>query len=229
MFKRRFNVAASRARDQMWVVHSLNPYTDLKPGDIRRQLIEHALDPKVWSRDMEKRLPKLDADVEAFEGAVLRRLTERGFKVQAQVPVGSYRIALVVTGGGRRLAVECDGENPQDLERLRENMERQAILERLGWKFVRVRGSLFFRDSDRALAPVFRRLEELGIQPESTDNPEPPVRDRSKLEARVIRYAEELRRSWETGFESGTPVNKVKNGSAKGELARQGLSQVSFP
>jgi hypothetical protein len=115
------------------------------------------------------------------------------------------------------------------LERLRENMERQAILERLGWKFVRVRGSLFFRDPERALAPVFRRLEELGIQPESADNPEPPVRDRSKLEARVIRYAEELRRSWGTGFEPATPVNKVKNGSAKGELARQGLSQVSFP
>ena len=33
--KKRFNVAASRARDQMWVVHSLNPKIDLKPGDLR--------------------------------------------------------------------------------------------------------------------------------------------------------------------------------------------------
>jgi hypothetical protein len=103
------------------------------------------------------------------------------------------------------------------LERLRESMERQAILERLGWKFVRVRGSIFFRDPDRALAPVFRRLDELGIQPESAANPEPPVRDRSKLETRVIRQAEELRRSWVTGFEPSMPVNKVRNGSAKGE------------
>jgi hypothetical protein len=30
MFKKRFNVAASRARDQMWVVHSLDPSVDLK-------------------------------------------------------------------------------------------------------------------------------------------------------------------------------------------------------
>ncbi len=45
MFKKRFNVAASRARDQMWVVHSMDPETDLKPGDIRRKLIEHAKDP----------------------------------------------------------------------------------------------------------------------------------------------------------------------------------------
>jgi superfamily I DNA and/or RNA helicase len=30
-----FNVAASRARDQLWVVHSLDPGRDLKPGDLR--------------------------------------------------------------------------------------------------------------------------------------------------------------------------------------------------
>src|SRR5258708_24188853 len=83
MFKRRFNVAASRARDQMWVVYSLDPHTDLKPGDIRRQLIEHALDPKSWSRELEKRRPKIDPETEAFEGAVLHRLVERGYKVQA--------------------------------------------------------------------------------------------------------------------------------------------------
>jgi very-short-patch-repair endonuclease len=204
MFKRRFNVAASRARDQMWVVYSLDPHTDLKPGDIRRQLIEHALDPKSWSRELEKRLPKIDSETEAFEGAVLHRLVERGYKVQAKVSVGSYHLALVVVGGSRRLAVECDGDNFQDQERLRENMERQAILERLGWKFVRVRGSLFFRDPDRALAPVFRRLEELGIHPESADaTAETPARDRSRLEARVIRQAEDLRHSWAVESDPG--------------------------
>src|SRR5216684_3779006 len=40
LFKQRFNVAASRARDQMWIVHSLSPNNDLKPDDLRRQLIE---------------------------------------------------------------------------------------------------------------------------------------------------------------------------------------------
>jgi len=44
-FKQRFNVAASRARDQMWVVYSLNPLVDLKPEDLRRRLIAHAEDP----------------------------------------------------------------------------------------------------------------------------------------------------------------------------------------
>ena len=35
--KKRYNVAASRAQDQMWVVHSLDPLYDLKPGDLREE------------------------------------------------------------------------------------------------------------------------------------------------------------------------------------------------
>lgn len=49
-FKQRYNVAASRARDQMWVVYSVDPRLDLKPGDLRRELIEHAEDPSVKLR-----------------------------------------------------------------------------------------------------------------------------------------------------------------------------------
>ena len=40
-----FNVAASRARDQLWVVHSMRPERDLKHGDLRLKLINHAMDP----------------------------------------------------------------------------------------------------------------------------------------------------------------------------------------
>ncbi|MZP29762.1 hypothetical protein GTO91_08595 [Heliobacterium undosum] len=45
LYKKRYNVAASRARDQMWVVYSLHPDTDLQDGDLRLQLIRHAQDP----------------------------------------------------------------------------------------------------------------------------------------------------------------------------------------
>jgi hypothetical protein len=39
-FKQRYNVAASRAKDQLWLVHSLDPDHDLKSGDLRRRLID---------------------------------------------------------------------------------------------------------------------------------------------------------------------------------------------
>jgi very-short-patch-repair endonuclease len=197
LFKKRYNVAASRARDQMWVVYSLDHENDLKPADIRRQLIEHALDPKAWQRQLEERMARVDPNSKVFEGAVLRRLMERQYNVLPQYHVGAYRIDLVVVGGGKMLAVECDGERWHGLDKLQEDMERQAMLERLGWRFVRVRGSVFFRDPERAMGEVFRHLEELGIPPVSSDTRKPAKQPPNELLDRIIRRAQELRQQWE--------------------------------
>ncbi|MGA7626452.1 MAG: hypothetical protein WCA91_23035, partial [Candidatus Acidiferrales bacterium] len=48
--------------------------------------------------------------------------------------VGTYRIDLVVEANHKRMAVECDRYHP--LDKLGEDMERQAVLERMGWIFV---------------------------------------------------------------------------------------------
>jgi len=119
---------------------------------------------------------------------------ESHYNVIPQFHVGAYRIDLVVTGNGRRLAVECDGERYHGPEKLQEDAERQAILERLGWKFVRIRGSLFFRDEDRALKPMFGRLAELNITPEL--EPASKSATKSELVDRVIRRAQELQSVW---------------------------------
>jgi very-short-patch-repair endonuclease len=196
IFKKRFNVAASRARDQMWVVHSLNYETDLKPGDYRRRLIEHAVDPEAWERELERQVAQVDPRSKEFEGRILRRLMEANFRVLPQYKVGGYRIDLVVVGGGKRLAVECDGERYHGPEKLQEDMARQAILERLGWQFVRVRGSLFFRDEDRAMRPVFQRLDELGISADLSLEPKGESIESDALTQRIIRRAGELRGAW---------------------------------
>lgn len=196
IFKKRYNVAASRARNQMWVVHSLNHETDLQVGDYRRRLIEHALDPEAWERELHKRLARTDPRSKEFQGVVLRRLMEKGYNVHPEFPAGAYSIDLVVVGNGQRLAIECDGEQFHGPEKLQEDLERQAILERLGWTFVRIRGSLFFRDEGRALQPVFRRLQELNITPELVPSPTPATHPQAEVVERVIRRAEELRLQW---------------------------------
>ena len=194
LFKQRFNVAASRARDQMWVVHSLNPQTDLKGGDLRRRLIEHAQDPTQLMEVAESEMGETESP---FEERVLRRLRGEGYRVKPQWEVGAYRIDLVVEGSdGTKLAVECDGERYHPPEKLEEDMERQAILERLGWKFVRIRGSVFFRDPDKAMEPVFEQLEEMGIDRAGYDEAPDPEKDTSELTDRIIRRAAELRREW---------------------------------
>jgi len=220
IFKKRFNVAASRARDQMWVVHSLNHEIDLKPGDYRRRLIEHAIDPEAWERELERGLAQVDPRSKEFEGRVLRRLMEANFRVLPQYRVGGYRIDLVVTGGGRRLAVECDGERHHGPEKLQEDMDRQAILERLGWQFVRIRGSIFFRDEDRAMRPVFQRLNELGITADLNLPPSSSPADIEGATQRVIRRAQELRASWQE--ERSQAGEGEHSGESRSSRIRQG-------
>jgi very-short-patch-repair endonuclease/DNA polymerase III delta prime subunit len=197
LFKKRYNVAASRAKDQMWLVHSLNHETDLKSGDIRKRLIEHMLDPKAWQRERDNLITKAESP---FEEKVISRLLEHGFKVQPQYEVGAYRIDMVVSGTVKRVGIECDGEQWHGPDKLQEDMERQAILERLGWKFIRIRGSVFFRDADRAMESVFNRLADLGILPDRQDSIIIDTKS-SDLVERVRCRAQELQEEWRAQLE----------------------------
>ncbi len=164
MIKKRYNVAASRARDQMWVMYSFDPDIHLKSNDIRLKLLKHIFDPLAALRAFNQEVGKTESP---FEREVLKRLTNAGYHVKSQWQVGYYRIDMVVEGGGRRLAIECDGDRYHPIEKLADDMDRQAILERLGWQFVRIRGSAFYRNQELAMQQVFKRLEELEIPPES--------------------------------------------------------------
>lgn len=226
MFKKRFNVAASRARDQMWVVHSMDPETDLKPGDIRRKLIEHAKDPYTLVRLLDAKEQHTESE---FEKQVLRRLVQASYRVIPQWPVGAYRIDLVVEGNGKRLAVECDGDRWHPREKLEEDMARQAILERLGWRFVRIRGSQFFRNPEQALEVVFSRLQALDIPTEGNNGAGSDAgREGEALKERIERRAAELRREWaEQGEEPSIQFMPTRQGwqpynsSKKGAVASQ--------
>jgi very-short-patch-repair endonuclease len=193
LYKKRYNVAASRARNQLWVVHSLDPSTHLKPGDLRRRLIEHARDPQALMRLMEVEGKRTESP---FEKLVLQHLVAAGYRVRTQWPVGAYRIDLVVEGTNRRLAVECDGERWHTPEEFQRDLERQAILERLGWVFIRIRGSVFFRDPDASMAPVFAKLDHFSIEPLGSEGVTDEMASDAQIE-RVKRSAEDIRRQWE--------------------------------
>src|SRR5258708_21885243 len=118
MWKKRFNVAASRARDQLWVVHSLDPEIDLKPGDIRRKLILNARDQHLQHTALATQEQRTESE---FEKQVLQRLVRAGYRVTTQWSVGAYRIDMVVEGNNKRLAVECDGDRWHPLEKSEED------------------------------------------------------------------------------------------------------------
>jgi very-short-patch-repair endonuclease len=203
LFKQRFNVAASRARDQMWIVHSLSPHNDLKADDLRRQLIEHAEDPARLMRALEEKEKRTQSN---FEREVMKRLGAAGYRVTPHWRIGTFRIDLVVEGDGKRLAIECDGDRYHPLEKLPEDMDRQSVLERMGWIFTHIRSSEFLRNPARAMKPVFEKLQMLEIPPsgDSTDAASAIQTYHDAID-RIIRRAEELRRNWSKANGAGAP------------------------
>src|ERR1700724_647038 len=95
----------------------------------------------------------------------MKRLVAAGYRVTPHWKIGTFRIDLVVEGDGNRLAIECDGDRYQPLEKLPEDMDRQSVLERMGWIFTRIRSSEFLRNPSRAMKPVLEKLEMLEIPP----------------------------------------------------------------
>lgn len=151
------NVAASRAQDQLWIFHSMDPST-LHHEDQRRAMIEYGQGH--GRRQASKDLYSLTDS--KFERDVLKQLLDRNYDVEPQHRVGSYKIDFVVRlGPGQRLAIECDGDAFHGPDKWDEDVRRQRVLERLGWTFWRIRASLYYLDPESAMAPLWDRLEEL--------------------------------------------------------------------
>jgi very-short-patch-repair endonuclease len=163
-FEQRFNVAASRARDRMYLVRSVTPENLSEADKLRRSLIAHFAAP--FAQD-ESRVADLRKLCESpFELEVYDLLVDRGYRVQPQVKVGQYRIDMVVEGDNdARLAVECDGDKYHGADKWADDMRRQSDLERAGWNFWRCFASIFLRRRADMVADLLSALAERGIEP----------------------------------------------------------------
>lgn len=178
--QRRFNVAASRARDQLYLFHTAT-LADLNPSCMRYQLLQYCLDPKSTilartasselkrsARDDDRQLGNQPEPFESwFELDVFLSIAAQGYRVVPQFEVGGYRIDLVVQGMEGSLAVECDGDHWHGPDRYGQDVARQRDLERCGWTFWRVRESSFRFDRDKALSSLWETLETHRIFPET--------------------------------------------------------------
>lgn len=165
--RKRYNVATSRAKDQLWVVNSLDAANDLKAGDIRKTLLDYAANPEAFEQVVEEIEEKAESP---FEEAVAKALVARGYHIEQQWKVGAYRLDIVAIYKESKVAIECDGERYHSSEsQIRADMERQTILERIGWQFIRIRGSEFFSDMEQAMNHVYEQLEKYGIYPENVE------------------------------------------------------------
>jgi very-short-patch-repair endonuclease len=173
VYVQRYNVAASRAKDQMWLFHSVDLAALTNKEDMRFQLLDYCYGVQkratAANDGVVQTAPPEDVLVSPFdslfEQRVCSRLVDRGYSVVPQFPALGYRLDLVVVGAKTRLAVECDGDHWHGPDAYQRDMARQRELERCGWNFFRVLESDFYLDPAKALAPLWERLAELEIHP----------------------------------------------------------------
>lgn len=163
----RFNVATSRARHQLLVFHSF-ALEDIPPQCLRHRLLAHCLNParaEEAARSAQETFAHYGTS--SFVREVYEQLHAHGYRVTPEVAIGThpYRLDLVVEGRHARLGIICEGNAWHGREQWEEEFERQLVLARVGWKFFRVRGSVFYRNPEHALAPLWKTLANLGIKP----------------------------------------------------------------
>ncbi|CAM1377559.1 disulfide isomerase [Fusobacterium nucleatum subsp. nucleatum] len=165
--RKRYNVAISRAKDQLWLVHSIDK-NSLKEGDLRKELFEYIN--SVKENTFEKIINE-NTVISDFENEITKHLLERNYTVKQQWKVGSYDIDIVAIYGDKKIAIECDGKNlNHSQEKIIANLAEQEVLERCGWEFVRVRASQYFRNPDKAIKELILQLEDKGIYPNNKEN-----------------------------------------------------------
>lgn len=180
-FAQRMNVAASRARDRMYLVRSIE-LDELSQADhYRAELIKHFQAP--FMQNEEQVADLRDKCESPFETEVFDLLVERGYRVVPQVKAGAYRIDMVVEGeNDNSLAIECDGDRYHGPDKWDSDMQRQRILERAGWKFWRCFASTFVTRKSEVVQDLLAELERLEIYPITTDT----AYSSSYVESRIV-------------------------------------------
>jgi very-short-patch-repair endonuclease len=171
----RYNVAASRAKDQMWVFHTVRLDQLTNVEDMRRALLDYCyhgvrglrLDSSGQVSGLVPEDRRVDPFDSLFEQRVHNRIVERGYTVIPQYDAMGYRIDLVVVGSKGSLAVECDGDYWHGPDQYAADLARERDLRRNGWEFFRIRESAFYVDQPAVLSQLWATLDELEIRPAS--------------------------------------------------------------
>ena len=176
--ERRLNVAVTRARKSMTVVHSLRAedITSGQPGARQlRRYLEYVRNPE---RAFESEATSIGEPESPFEEAVLAALRSRGHVVDAQIGVSGYRIDLAIKsedGESYDLGIECDGVTYHSSPTARDrDWLRQQVLEGLGWRIHRVWSTAWVRDPETEIIAIEQALQQ--ARAHRSEPPPPPVR-----------------------------------------------------
>lgn len=166
---RRLNVAVTRARKEMLLFTSFDSgMIDLsKTASQGVRDLKHYIEfadrgPRALA---ETHMDSIGGTESPFEDAVKAMLEQRGWSVRPQIGVSGYRIDLGVVHpdhpGDFLAGIECDGAMYHSALTARDRDKvRQAVLEDLGWRILRIWSTDFWIDARGAMEKIHARLRE---------------------------------------------------------------------
>jgi superfamily I DNA and/or RNA helicase/very-short-patch-repair endonuclease/transcription elongation GreA/GreB family factor len=165
--ERRFNVAMSRAIEQVILFHSIQLNELKNTEDLRYKLLQHFNDfspqKQIIRKEIDFSLNEIPSGFDSrFEVSVYNEIIKKGYEVipQYEIANGKYRIDLaIILSNGAKIAIECDGDQFHGPEQFDRDNARQKVLERVGWQFFRIRGSAYYANKEKSLEDLWTLLE----------------------------------------------------------------------
>lgn len=167
-FERSFNVAASRAKEQVILVYSIHP-NELSKDCLRYKLITY-YNTFDRNRSVEKEI-KLNTE---FEKEIYKELRKNNIDVTSHFKIGKYEIDFVINDeNGKKIAIECDGDDYKSKEEYEADIIEHDVLTRCGWKFIRLRASQFYANKEKTVSELMNRIETILSEEENLNIVEP--------------------------------------------------------
>ncbi|MCT8975735.1 AAA domain-containing protein [Clostridium sp. CX1] len=162
---RRFNVATTRAKNQMWLFHSID-LKDLKVDCVRYSLLNYCLNHK--SQPIKGNNLGLYFKSN-FQKDVYEMLIKRGYSVIPKVNLGTYKVDFIIRSERNEAAIICEGEGSYSSSR-KESIEEKLELKRMGWDIFRIRGCEFYYNPEETMEILSRKLKSIGIEQDEVKN-----------------------------------------------------------
>lgn len=149
---RRFNVAASRAKNQMWLFSSVD-LEELSDKCVRKDLLSYVKGYEDLEDEQEVSATVLLSN---FEEDIQYELFKEKLNLIPRFNIGKYTMDFVIEGN-KKIALKAVGNNREVPYSFEEEYNMQHTLERAGWKILKVRTSEFYLKREE----VIRRIKEL--------------------------------------------------------------------
>ena len=168
--KGRVNVAFSRARLQTHCFLSM-PISKVPKGIWLKKYLEHVEENGKVSFDS-KELKPFDSYFEEEFYNLSRTVLKEGYRIQNQVKSCGFKIDFVISNSrnGEKIAVECDGPThfKDEIDEhygiyVKDDEERQCILEDAGWEFFRIKYSDWIAEDYDKSKPIKDIIQLLNV------------------------------------------------------------------